>query len=205
MTRDVDDPRPEVPRSLCVFCGSNPGRRAVYLETARQVGRVLAGAGVRLVYGGGRVGMMGALADATLEAGGTVVGIIPRHLAEREIAHGGVQDLRVVSSMHERKALMAELADAFITLPGGFGTLEETFETLTWSQLGLHDKPLLVLDVDGFYAPLLAFLDHAVEHGFLRPEHRRMVLVEQDPERVLDRLAGYSPPLVEKWLAPGEE
>jgi uncharacterized protein (TIGR00730 family) len=192
-------------RSVCVFCGSNPGRSPIYLELAQDVGRTLAAAGVRLVYGGGRVGMMGALADAALAASGTVLGVIPRHLAEREVAHDGLDELHVVGSMHERKALMAELADAFVTLPGGFGTLEETFEILTWSQLGLHAKPLLVLDAGNFFAPLLAFLDHAVAEGFLRPEHRGILLVETDPARILARLGAFSPPRVEKWLAPGEE
>lgn len=172
----------------------------MFLEVARTLGRHLAGAGVRVVYGGGRVGLMGALADAALEAGGEVVGIIPRHLAEKEIAHSGLSELHVVGSMHERKALMAELSDGFITLPGGFGTLEETFEMLTWCQLGLHAKPVLVLEVDGFYAPLLAYLDHAVQSGFLRPEHRRIVLVESDVGRVLARLAAFTPPQVQKWL-----
>jgi len=197
-------PGPALPRAVCVFCGSNPGRRPGYLAVARQLGGILAGAGVHVVYGGGRIGMMGALADAALAAGGRVTGVIPRHLAEREVAHDGLDELHVVSSMHERKALMASLADAFVTLPGGFGTLEETFEVLTWSQLGLHEKPLLVLEVGSFYAPLVAFLDHAAEEGFLRREHRALLLVERDPHQVLARLAAFSPPRVEKWLEPGE-
>jgi uncharacterized protein (TIGR00730 family) len=192
-------------KSVCVFCGSNPGRSGIYVDMAQRLGRALAGAGVRLVYGGGRVGMMGALADAALAAGGNVVGVIPRHLAEREIAHAELDELHVVGSMHERKALMAGLADSFVTLPGGFGTLEETFEVLTWSQLGLHAKAMLLLEVDGFFSPLLAFLDHAVTEGFLRPEHRQIVLVERDVEQVLERLAAFSPPRVEKWLAPGQQ
>jgi uncharacterized protein (TIGR00730 family) len=183
-----------------VFCASNLGNRPVFVEAAVRLGRQLAGSGVRIVYGGGRVGLMGALADAALAAGGEVVGVIPRHLADKEIAHGGLHELHVVGSMHERKALMAELSEAFVTLPGGFGTLEETFEMLTWSQLGLHAKPLLILEVDGFYAPLLAYLDHAVESGFLRSEHRQIVLVEEDVDRVLGRLAAFAPPHVQKWL-----
>ncbi len=197
-------PSPAALRSVCVFCGSNPGRRPAFVDVARAVGRSLALSGVRLVYGGGGVGLMGAVADAALEAGGEVAGVIPRHLAEREIAHSRLTELHVVDSMHERKALMSELADAFVTLPGGFGTLEETFEVLTWSQLGLHVKPLLVLDVDGFYEPLTAFLDSAVEVGFLRPEHRALLLVEREPERILERLVAFVPPSVEKWLSPGE-
>jgi uncharacterized protein (TIGR00730 family) len=178
-------------RSVCVFCGSSPGARPSYAATARALGQALAERGLRLVYGGGRVGLMGAVADAALAAGGEVVGVIPQHLLDREVGHEGLTELRVTASMHDRKALMAELADGFIALPGGLGTLEELAETLTWSQLGLQDKPFGLLDVEGFYDPLLAFLDHTVTERFVTPEHRRLVLSAGDPHVLLDRLAAW--------------
>jgi uncharacterized protein (TIGR00730 family) len=175
-------------RSVCVFCGARPGRDPAHLDAARQTGAALAERGVRVVFGGGSVGMMGAVADAALDAGGEVVGVIPRALVEREAAHPGT-DLRVVGSMHERKALMAELSDAFIALPGGIGTLEELFEVWTWGTLGLHGKPLGLLEVDGFWAPLVAFLDATVDAGFLTAEARGFLHAADDLGDLLGRLA----------------
>jgi uncharacterized protein (TIGR00730 family) len=164
------------------------------------MGRALAVRGWSLVFGGGSVGLMGRVADAALAAGGHVIGVIPAGMVRREIAHLGLPDLHVVSTMHERKARMADLADAFVALPGGLGTLDEIFEMLTWGQLGLHAKPCAFLDVAGYFAPLLAFLDHAVACGFLAPQHRAMALVDNDPARLLARLSEYQAPGVEKWL-----
>lgn len=191
-------------KRICVFCGSSSGESPVYLEAATRVGEILAREGMGLVYGGSRVGLMGRLADAMLEHGGEVVGVIPRALVNREVAHGGLSELRIVGSMHERKAVMAELSDAFIALPGGLGTLEELFEVVTWSQLGLHQKPSGVLDVRGYYQPLIAFLDHAVNEGFLAAPHRRMIILEEDPEALVARLREYEAPVVPKWIAAGE-
>ena len=176
-------------RALCVFCGSNPGTDPAYVAAAQAVGAGLAQRGIGVVFGGGRVGMMGALADAAQAAGGRVTGVIPRDLMAREIGHTGIDDLRVVGSMHERKALMAELSDAFLALPGGIGTLEELFEVYTWAQLGLHAKPIGLLDVAGFYAPLAAFLDHVVEQGFLRSATRSALTVSGDLDELLAALA----------------
>ncbi|WP_433270741.1 TIGR00730 family Rossman fold protein [Actinosynnema sp. CS-041913] len=186
---------------VCVFCGSSSGR-ARHVEVAGLVGRMLAERGVEVVYGGGRVGTMGALADAVLSAGGSVVGVIPRSLVEWEVAHQGLTRLHVVETMHERKALMAELSDAFVTLPGGAGTLEELFEVWTWAQLGLHTKPVGLLDVDGYFAHLLKMVDHMVEEGFLKPPYRDMLLVEDDLERLLARFQDYRPPAY-KWSDDG--
>jgi uncharacterized protein (TIGR00730 family) len=177
-----------VMRSLCVFCGSSPGVDARYLAAARDLGQALASSGIRLVYGGASVGLMGAIADAALQAGGDVVGIIPKALEQREVAHRGLSDLRIVGSMHERKALMAELADGFVALPGGVGTLEELFEVWTWGQLGYHAKPCAIYNVGGFYTGLIAFLDHTTAAGFMRPETRQMLIVEDSQERLLSRL-----------------
>lgn len=190
-------------RRVCVFCGSSPGKRAEYLEAARETGRTLAQRGIGLVYGGGSVGLMGAVADAALAAGGEVVGIIPRALQLRELAHPGLTSLHVVGSMHERKARMAELSDGFVALPGGMGTLEELAEILTWGQLGLHARPCGLLDVAGYYGPLIAFLDRAVEEGFIRPEHRRLLLVADAPGRLLDLFSAWTPPAVERWIDRG--
>lgn len=187
-------------KRVCVFCGSDRGIRSDYADAARRLGRALASRRLALVYGGGRVGLMGEIADSVLEAGGEVVGVIPRSLYEMEVAHTGVTDLRVVDSMHERKALMAEISDGFIALPGGMGTLEELFEVLTWAQLGFHQKPCGLLDVAGYFEPLLAFLGHAVGERFLRAEHRGLLLVETCPAALLDRLAEHRPPRVEKWI-----
>jgi uncharacterized protein (TIGR00730 family) len=186
--------------SVCVFCGSNAGADPAYVTTAQAVGRGLARRGIRVVYGGGRVGMMGALADAARDAGGEVVGVMPRSMFDREIGHTGIDDLRVVGSMHERKALMVELADAFIALPGGIGTLEELFEVYTWAQLGIHSKPLGLLDVGGYFEPLAGFLDHAVHQRFLRPETRALLAVADDLESLLAAFDGWAPPTTHKWI-----
>lgn len=185
---------PESRRSVCVFCGSSPGSRPVYAEAARRVGAALAAADLGLVYGGGRVGLMGCVADAALAAGGRVLGVIPEPLAIKELAHGGVTELLVVPGMHERKALMALHADAFLTLPGGIGTFEEFFEIWTWAALGLHRKPIGLLNVDGYFDPLLQLLDHAIDAQFLRPQHRRLLVVSDDPERLVQALPDYVPP-----------
>ena len=189
---------------LCVFCGSSAGTDPAFLASARGLGALLARQGITLVYGGGHVGLMGALADAVLGAGGRVVGVIPRALWDREIGHGGLTELHIVETMHERKALMASFADAFVALPGGLGTLEEIFEVWTWGQLGIHKKPCGFLDVNGYYASLFAFLDGAVERGLVRPEHRAMAIVDGDCETLLRRLAEYEPPRVAKWIEPDE-
>jgi uncharacterized protein (TIGR00730 family) len=186
--------------SVCVFCGSSPGASPYYLAAARALGAALARRGLGLVYGGASVGLMGAVADAALAAGGEVTGVIPGALEAKELAHRGLTRLEVVGSMHERKARMAELAGAFVALPGGMGTLEELAEILTWAQLGLHRKAVGVLDVAGYWRPLLAFLDHAVEERFLRDEHRRMLLSAEEPDALLDALAAYVPTVQEKWI-----
>lgn len=191
-------------RSVCVFCGSSGGTRPVYVEAAAALGRELAGRGLRTVYGGGNVGLMGVLADAALEAGGHVAGFIPHALVEREVVHDALTELHVVDSMHERKALMAELSDAFVALPGGLGTLEELFEVLTWAQLGFHHHPVALLDVAGFFEPLLAMLTHCREEGFVRPEHGGLWLVERDPARLIGRLASHRAPEVPRWIGPDE-
>jgi uncharacterized protein (TIGR00730 family) len=189
---------------VCVFCGSNPGLNPVYLEAATNLGRFLAQQGVGVVFGGGGVGLMGALADAATAAGGRVTGMIPEQLMARELGHSQITELRVVGSMHARKALMMELADAFIALPGGAGTLEELSEVWTWGQLGIHHKPLGLLNVGGYYTPFLAFLDQMVAEGFLAPRHRAMVLVETDPAVLLERFRQYQPPDVPQWLSRSE-
>jgi uncharacterized protein (TIGR00730 family) len=179
--------------SVCVFSGSSPGARPSYSETAAALGREVAARGLRLVYGGASVGLMGAVADAALAAGGEVVGVIPQHLVDREVAHDGLTELRITGSMHERKALMADLADGFVALPGGLGTLEELAEILTWSQLGLQSKPCGLLDVEGFFDPLLAFLDHTVTERFVSRQHRALVLSADRPDALLDLLAAWRP------------
>ena len=191
-------------RRLCVFCGSSLGSSPGYAAVASRFGRLLATRDIGLVYGGGSVGLMGAVADGALEAGGEVIGVIPDALMKREIGHAGVPDMRVVKSMHERKALMAELSDAFVALPGGIGTFEEFFEVWTWSQLGLHAKPCALLNVGGYYDGLLAFLEHATSERFLRPAHLGFLVVEDDPEALLARLPGVVVPSVPKWITAGE-
>lgn len=190
-------------RRLAVFCGSNPGARPDYAAAARALGTLLAQRGIGVVYGGSSVGLMAALADAMQDELGDVIGVIPRMLVEREVANKSLTDLRVVETMHERKALMAELADGFIALPGGIGTLEEFFETWTWAQLGMHAKPCGILNVAGYYDSMLQFLDHAVAERFVRDVHRSMVIVESDPEKLLSRFAAYEPPRVVKWVNAG--
>lgn len=187
-------------RRVCVFCGSSPGANPAFLALARQTGRLLVERGLTLVYGGGGIGLMGTLADAVLLAGGDVIGVIPEALAAREVAHMGLPDLRIVGSMHERKALMAELADGFVALPGGLGTFEELLEIVTWAQLGLHAKPCGLVNAEGYYDHLITFLDHAVAARFVRPEHRGLILVESAPAALLDRFAEFVAPRLEKWI-----
>lgn len=188
-------------RRVCVFCGSSCGASPAYRRAAEHLGRLLAERRTGLIYGGGCIGLMGALADAALEAGGEVIGVIPDSLLRREVGHRGVTKLHVVETMHQRKALMADLADAFIALPGGYGTLEEFCEIVTWSQLGIQQKPCGLLNVQGYWDGLLSMLEHAVNEGFLRPENRDLVLVASSPEDMLERLLGWEPPpRVEKWL-----
>jgi uncharacterized protein (TIGR00730 family) len=188
-------------KRLCVFCGSAPGRRTAYAAAARALATALVDRGIGLVYGGGSVGMMGILADAVLAGGGEVIGVLPRGLARKELAHYGLSELHVVGSMHERKALMAELADGFVALPGGLGTLEEILEILTWAQLGIHRKPVGLVDVEGYWAGLLGLLRHAVGEGFVRPEYAALLLVEPAPAALLDRFAAWRPPVTPPvWL-----
>ena len=189
---------------LCVFCGSNPGNNPLYLEGAKRLGRTLAEEEIGLVYGGSSVGLMGAVADAALEAGGEVIGIIPRSLWEKEVGHTGLKDLRVVDSMHQRKALMAELADGFIAMPGGVGTLEELFEVWTWAQLGHHRKPCSLLNINGYYDQLGLFLNHMVNEAFVKPEHRTMLIVEKRIDALLEAIRAYQPPQVSKWITAAE-
>jgi uncharacterized protein (TIGR00730 family) len=186
--------------SVCVFCGSNPGAGDAYADAARNLARAIAGRRLKLVYGGGSIGLMGVLADAAIGAGAHVIGVTPRLLFEREVVHGGLTELRVVETMHERKALMAELADGFVALPGGLGTLDETFEMLTWNQLGYHRKPCALLDVNGYFKRLAGFLDHAVEQRFLTAAPRAMLIIEREPDIVLDRLASGGLPDASKWM-----
>jgi uncharacterized protein (TIGR00730 family) len=181
-------------RTIAVFCGANSGTRSIYTHAAVAVGREIARRGLNLVYGGGSVGLMGAVAQAALAEGAQVVGVIPHHLTTVELMGRAIGELIVVNTMHERKAQMAARADGFVVLPGGFGTLDELFDVVTWGQLGLHSKPVGLLDVDGYFAHLLAFLDHGVAHGFIRPHHRRLILTGTDPARLLDALATYEAP-----------
>jgi uncharacterized protein (TIGR00730 family) len=185
---------------VCVFAGSSAGARAEYRQAAEALGRAVGERGIGVVYGGACVGLMGVMADAALEAGSGVIGVIPSALVAKEIAHRGLTELRVVASMHERKALMVDLSDAFIALPGGWGTLEEFFEVLTWGQLGLHHKPCGLLNVHGYFDGLLSFLDHTVEQGFVKREYRSMIAVADSPGTLLDMLASYRPPKVDKWI-----
>lgn len=187
-------------KNICVYLGSNAGRTPVYVEQARGLGRELAQRGIGLVYGGSNVGLMGALADAALEAGGRVVGILPERLKAKEVAHLGLTELHIVATMHERKRMMSEMSDGFIALPGGAGTLEEIFETWTWAQLGFHAKPCGLLNIAGYYDKLAAFLDHAAQERFMREEHRAMLMIESSPAALLDRYAAYQPPTVSKWI-----
>ena len=191
-------------RRLCVFCGSSTGNQRAYSDAAEALGALLAERGIGLVYGGGNVGLMGVIADAVMAKGGQVIGVIPQSLADREIANTGITELRIVDSMHTRKAMMADLSDAFIAMPGGVGTFEEFFEVVTWTQLGLHRKPCGLLNVNGFYAPLAAFIDQATNEGFIRPEHRAAIVLDSDPVRLLDTLATIELPKVPKWIDRSE-
>lgn len=191
-------------QSICVYCGSAPGRSVAYVEGARALGATLARRGLRLVYGGASVGLMGAVADAVLEAGGEVIGVIPESLMKKELAHPGLTDLVVTRSMHERKTVMAERADGFVALPGGIGTFEELFEIWTWAQLGFHRKPCGILNVAGYYDQLLAFLDHARDEGLLAPSVRDVLQVADDADALLERFATWQPPNVDRWLGRGE-
>ena len=190
--------------AVAVYCGSNAGNDPAYAQAAASLGRMLAARGIRLVYGGGQVGLMGVVADAALEGGGDVHGVITEALVAKEVFHPGLSRLQVVGTMHERKAVMADAADAFIMLPGGFGTLDEFFEVLTWTQLGIHAKPCGILDAAGFFDPLRALVDGAVAAGFVHPAHRDMIVVDDGTERLLNRLAGWSPVTVSKWMNPAE-
>ena len=191
-------------KRICVFCGSSAGKNPEYREAAAELGRALAGRGIEVVYGGGSTGLMGILADTVLAAGGRVTGIIPHALVQKEVEHRGLSELRVVETMHERKQQMAALASAFIALPGGYGTLEEFCEVLTLQQLGLHRKACALLNVAGFFDPLLAFFDHALAEGFLKPAHRDLVLADTNPLSLIDRLSRTEVPLVEKWISPAD-
>jgi hypothetical protein len=191
-------------KAVCVFCGSREGSRPAYAEAARRTGREIARRGLGLVYGGGRVGLMGTVANAALEEDGEVVGVITEALISKEIAHAGLTKLHVVGSMHERKMLMADLSDGFVTLPGGYGTLEEFFEVLSWAQLSIHEKPCGLLDVNGFWDPLSTLFDHAVTEGFVNPNHRSLALTEGDPSVLLERMERYTPPETRKWMGPRE-
>jgi uncharacterized protein (TIGR00730 family) len=190
-------------KKICVFCGSNSGAQPAYEQAARELGELLASRNIGLVYGGGRVGLMGTVADTVLAAGGQVVGVIPQGLMRKEIAHAGLTELRVVASMHERKATMEQLSDAFIAMPGGFGTFEELCEIVTWAQLGLHQKPCGILNVNGYYDPLLELFDRAVREEFLHPMNRALAVAEEAPGNLLAQLESYQVPRVEKWLTPG--
>ncbi|MFN3514710.1 MAG: TIGR00730 family Rossman fold protein [Phenylobacterium sp.] len=190
--------------SVCVFCGSSPGADPAYRAAAEAMGREIAGRGLRLVYGGAKVGLMGAVADAALAAGGEVVGILPHALSDKEIAHTGLTRLEIVGSMHERKARMAELSDGFVALPGGAGTLEEICEIWTWAQLGFHAKPAGFLNVRGYYDGLRFFVDHAVAEAFLRAPHRDMLHFRGEAAELLDAFSAYAPPAVEKWIGRPE-
>ena len=187
-------------KRICVFCGSSNGTDPAYADAARRLGATLARRGLELVYGGGTVGLMGTVANAALEAGGRVIGVIPKALQLRELAHVKLSSLHVTGSMHERKAKMAELSQGYIALPGGLGTLEEFAEIVTWAQLGIHSRPCGLLDVKGYYQPLVAFLDHAVKEGFVSPLHRQLILVDTDPDALLDRFAAWKAPQIEKWV-----
>ena len=192
-------------KRICVYCGSSLGARPAYKAAAQRLGELMAERGIGLVFGGGCVGLMGVIADAVLARGGEAIGVIPRSLVQREIGHRGVTKLHVVETMHQRKALMADLSDAFIALPGGYGTLEELCEALTWSQLGIQQKPCGLLNVEKYWDGLLAVLDHAVDEGFVRPENSQLVLVAQNPQSMLERLSEWTPPgHIEKWLGDAQ-
>jgi len=187
-------------KSICVYCGSSPGRLDAYADSARTLGKALVARGIRLVYGGASIGVMGIVADAVLEAGGQVVGVIPKPLARREVIHTGLTEIHLTKSMHERKSLMAEMSDGFIALPGGIGTLEEIFEIWTWAQLGIHAKPCGLLNIEGYFDKLTSFLDGATEEQFIKQEHRSMLLVDTNAHKLLDRFSTYEAPVVRQWI-----
>ncbi len=189
-------------KSVCVFCGSSEGSRPVYAEAARHMGEEIARRGLRLIYGGGKVGLMGAVANSAPAAGGEVVGVIPDALVSKEIGHEGLAELHVVGSMHERKKMMADLSDGFVALPEGYGTFEEFLEVLSWAQLSIHEKPCALLDVAGYWQPLVSLFDRSVAEGFVRPKHRSLVLAGEDPSRLLDAMKHYTPPAEKKWIDP---
>jgi uncharacterized protein (TIGR00730 family) len=191
-------------RRICVYCGSSPGRIPGYRQAAAALGEQLVERDLGLVYGGAGIGVMGAIADAVLTRGGQAIGVIPESLAVKEVAHEGLTEQHVVASMHDRKALMAELSDGFIALPGGWGTIEEIFEVLTWAQLGFHEKPCGLLNVNGYFDGLFAFLEHAIDQQFVKPAHRQMLIMETDASRLLDRFGGYVAPKVRKWISPSQ-
>lgn len=190
---------------LCVFCGSSAGFDPVYRETATEFGQLLVREGIEMVYGAGSVGLMGAVADAVLLARGHVIGVIPKFLATRELLHEGLTEVRITHTMHERKALMSELSNAFVALPGGLGTFEELFEVLTWAQLGLHAKPIGLLNIAGYFDPFIAMVDRAITDGFCRDEHRRLFVVDDQPDRLLRRMRDHQPPAVKKWIPSSDE
>ena len=190
--------------SICVFCGSSAGKNPAFSQTAVRFGELLARNGQTLVYGGSNVGLMKIIADAALSKDGRVIGVMVDYLVEKEVAHDALSELRIVPTMSQRKALMAELSDGFVALPGGIGTLDELFEIWTWSQLGFHRKPFGLLNVDGFFDPLITYLTAVADQGFMRPEHLEMLLVEDDPARLLERMAAYQPPIPPKWIDRGD-
>lgn len=191
-------------KKICVYCGSSPGKNPAYSQAAVHLARELCARGIGLVYGGAAVGVMGAIADAVLDAGGEAIGVIPKSLAVKEVAHASLSELHVVASMHERKAMMAELSDGFIALPGGWGTLEEIFEMLTWAQLGFHDKPCGLLNIEGYYDGLIGFLENSFEQQFVNELYRPMLMEAHEPATLLDQFAAYQAPKVRKWMGEDE-
>ncbi|MGD8346287.1 MAG: TIGR00730 family Rossman fold protein [Lysobacterales bacterium] len=191
-------------KRICVYCGSNPGSKPVFRQSGRELGRELANRGLGLVYGGASVGVMGAVADGVLEAGGSAIGVLPHFFSTKEIAHRGLDELIIVNSMHERKAKMSELSDGFIALPGGWGTIEEIFEMLTWAQLGHHAKPCGLLNIDSYYDELSAFLEKAIQHQFVKEAYRPMIIIEDSAAQMLDRFENYRAPRVKKWIGSEE-
>lgn len=187
-------------KKICVYCGSNPGEAPEYLDYAAMLAETLVKRGLGLVYGGASVGLMGKIADTVMANGGEVIGVMPQFLADKELSHPGLTELKIVGSMHERKTIMADIADGFIALPGGLGTLEELFEVLTWAQLGFHQKPCALLNVKGYYDHLTQFLDHAVGQAFIKDEHRKMLLIEENPDKLLDLMTAYKPRALGKWV-----
>ena len=185
---------------ICVFCGSKTGTNPLFLKTAVELGRVLAQRGLGLVYGGASIGLMGAVADSVMGCGGRVVGVIPEAMATKEVAHEGLSEMHVVSSMHERKSMMARLADGFVALPGGFGSFEELLEMITWAQLGIHRKPVAILNVSGYYDPLIQLFERAIEEGFIKPRNRQLVVVKQEPDELLETLLTHELPVVKRWI-----